>query len=357
MASCGSCGSPVLAGDRFCGHCGTEVADNGSPVDDPATARADAAVDLPADDDRPALFDQPVRTLTPETVRVDLDDEPTNTGGDAPTEVIATTGGVDLASCPSCGAVNAVERLRCARCGTALHDDVDDTDADDWELQELPSAPEPEPTTVASPSPSRRRSRGLGILIVVVGALLGAALAALAFGIGPFERTTGVGIEFSGADYEGGAGPVAPQRARTSAVLPDADGRSFGAPMAVDGDLATAWVAADPDEARLELAFDRPVWITGIELANGDQFDDATFDAVARVRTLDLDFGFGTRIRATLISGTGRQVVRPPEPILADRVVLDVVEATDGAGVGLSEITFVGFTANDDDIQAWDAAS
>lgn len=366
-------------GDRFCGHCGHVVADDQATTDGAATTTADASArdddegapagtDAEADATRsgdpgdptfvdpehPALFDRPVRTLTPETVRVDLDDEPTNTGAQAPTEVIAVTGGVDLATCPSCEAVNAIERLRCARCGTALHDDVDDTGSDDWELAELPSSPEPAPIPPAAGSP-RRRSRGLGIAIVVVGALLGATLAAFVFGIGPFERTTGVGIDFRGSGYEGGAQPLAPQRARTSTVLPDADGRSFGAPSAVDGDLTTAWVAADPDEARLELAFDRPVWITGLELANGDQLDEATFETVARVRTLDLDFGFGTLVRATLISGTGRQVVRPPEPILADRVVLEVVEATDGTGVGLSEISFVGFPANDDDTQEWDA--
>ncbi|MBY5164308.1 NADase-type glycan-binding domain-containing protein [Salsipaludibacter albus] len=347
-------------GDQFCGHCGHVVADDdGAPAgtEEDATRPDDPGDATFVDPDRPALFDRPVRTLTPETVRVDLDDEPTNTGVEAPTEVIATTGGVDLATCPSCEAVNAVERRRCARCGTALHDEVDDTGSDDWELAELPSDqsdPDPLPTPAAAGSP-RRRSRGLGIAIVVVGALLGATLAAFVFGIGPFERTTGVGIDFRGSGYEGGAQPLSPQRARTSTVLPDADGRSFGAPSAVDGDLATAWVAADPDEARLELAFDRPVWITGLELANGDQLDEATFETVARVRTLDLDFGFGTLVRATLISGTGRQVVRPPEPILTDRVVLEVVEATDGTGVGLSEISFVGFPANDDDTQEWDA--
>jgi hypothetical protein len=72
---------------------------------------------------------------------------------------------------------------------------------------------------------------------------------------------------------------------------------------------------------------------------------------------VDMDFGFGTRMRATLISGTGWQVVRPPEAILTDRVMLDVVEVTEGTGVGMSEITFTGFPADDQDVQDWDEAN
>lgn len=398
VTSCGSCGSPVGPEDQFCGNCGGDLSgqaevdevdevDQGGPASGAATgdheererlesleaadaddpAGAGRAADPAAgpgpgtaasftDPDHPALFDRPVRTLTPETVRVDLDDEPTHTGADAPTEVIAVTGGVDLATCSGCGAVNAVERLRCARCGTPLHDDVDDADADDdWELQALPSTDEP--AEVPQPVRGERRHRGLGVAIVVVGALLGAGLAAWVFGVGPFERTAGVEIDFVGEDYPGQAGPVAPERARTSEVRADEAGRSFGAGSAVDGDLTTAWVAVDPDEARLEYAFDRPVWVTGIELANGDQFDDESFEQTGRIRTLDMDFGFDTRLRATLISGTGAQVVRPPEPILTDRVVLDVAEVTEGEGVGLSEISFIGFPADDVDTQAWDEAT
>lgn len=299
---------------------------------------------------------------TVQAVQVSMDDEPTASGGTAdrgepPTEVVALTGGVDLATCPACRAVNAVQRPRCARCGVDLHaagEVVDDGGAPGAVPEDVAAVDLAEPVSADEAGvPRRRGPRGLGIAIVVGGAVVGAVLAAVMFGLGPFDRSGGHGIDFVGADYPGQAATLDPVSVTTTAVRPPDAGRTFGAPNVGDDALTTAWVGLDGDDASLTFEFGRPVWIVAVEVANGDQFDAESFPATARVRTLGVDFGFGSGLEATLISGTGWQGFRPPEPILVDTVTLDVLDLTEGQDVGLSEVRFVGFAANPSDSQAF----
>ncbi len=316
------------------------------PTDD---ADPSAAVDAVEDGPAATLPRAPRRS-----VQVAMDDEPTTIGATVgpPTEVVALTGGIELGTCSACGAVNAVERRRCARCGAALLDELDKTSGESAPASSSSDAPALPPTDV-SVAPSRRRLPGVGIAIVVVGAVVGAVLAALVFGVGPFDRGAGVGVAFDGDGYPGQAGPLSAVPSATTPVRDALGERTFTADQAVDDDLGTAWVAVDGDDAALEFQFDQPVWVVSVEVANGDQYDDETFAATARIRTLEVDFGFGSTIEAILLSGIGRQDFRPPEPVLTEAITLEVLEVTDGADVALSDITFVGYEANAQDARAF----
>lgn len=293
-----------------------------------------------------------------ELVGVALDDEPTSTGAGAPTEVVVLTGGVDLATCPRCQAANAVQRARCARCGTALQDDAEA----DWPSDDAIPLPEDSfargVSSASRPagSGSGRNPHRVGVAVVLVGAIVGALLGTWAFGLGPFARSAGPGVDFDGTAYPGQASSLAPVSAATTPVREPAGDRTFTADLAVDGQLETAWVAVDGDDATLEFTFDQPVWITALEVANGDQHDEESFAATARVRSLGIDAGFGSEVEATLISGPGSQGFRPPVPLLTDTVTLEVAERTEGVDVALSEINFVGFVADADDAAAYAAA-
>lgn len=335
MPTCGTCGTPLDPTHRFCRECGSpRPTDAGGPTPFLAPDEAD-----------------------PRVVDVAVDDEPTSDGSAAPTEVITLTGGVDLAACPGCDAINAVERPRCARCGTPLQDDVEPLDDDPWDVRHLPVDDEASGNLAVPPGGDGRGPWGLGIAVVVGGALVGAVLAAWMFGFGPFERADGTDVEFRGSDYPGQAEAVRPDQARTSSVREPVDGRAFDVTQAVDGDVTTAWVGADGNGANVTFTFDRPMWVTAVEVANGDQHDEESFEATARVRTLETDLGHGSRLRATLLSGTGWQVFRPLAPVLTDRITLVVLDRTEGDEVALSEVRFMGFPANDADARSYAEAT
>lgn len=357
--------------DRFCDRCGAQVGgpdEPGPTVDDDdaaTTGRPDAASReagpdpaesalFPTDHGRSAEPARRVRAEAPRRrVQVGLDDEPTTAGAGPPTEIVALTGGVDLAACPTCGAVNAIQRRRCARCSATMLDDGAEGHDEPVPAasSDAPALPLHDDLPVAS---ERRGLPRVGVaLVVVVGAVVGAVLAAVAFGVGPFDRATGVGVAFDGDGYPGQAEPLPAVPSATTPVREAADGRTFTADQVVDDDLATAWVAVDGVDATLEFQFDRPVWVVAVEVGNGDQFDDETFASTARIRTLGVDFAYGSTIEATLLSGVGRQGFRPPEPVLTETITLDVMDTTEGVDVALSDITFVGFEANAADAQAF----
>ncbi len=329
------------------------------PVEPAVSASAPAAEETPLfPTDEPFGTSRVAAATNPGTphrpVPVPLDDEPTTIGAIAgpPTEVVALTGGVDLATCPACGAVNAVERRRCARCGAALLGDTDGAGVEPRQVPASSDAQAPPPADVPA-ARERRRLPGMGVAIVVVGAVVGAVLAALVFGVGPFDRSAGAGVDFDGSGYPGQAGALPAVPSATTPVRDAAGGRTFTADLVVDDDPETAWVAVDGDNAELEFQFARPVWIVAVEVANGDQLNDETFAATARVRTVGVDFGFGSTIEATLLSGMGRQGFRPPEPVLTESVTLQVEDTTEGTDVALADITFVGFEANAEDARAF----
>lgn len=319
-----------------------------------------AGPDSDGDPDNPALAGTGKATAS-QVVQVVRDDEPTSTSLDEEAshpEVVTVTGGVDLAACPDCETLNSVQRSRCARCGALLQDERRDlVEGDDRQLQPLPSAaaqPAPEPVIELAPQRRHRRGRGVGVAIVVAGIVLGGGLgAAWALGLGPFERDV-VEVAFATDSYPDQPGPLSASTVATTDVRPPEGGREFEPGQLVDTDLDTAWVAADAADAALVFTFPKPVWITSIEVANGDQLDEETFAGTARVRTLMVDLQHGSVLRATLINGDGTQVIRPPTPVLTDRVRLEVADVTEGSGAAMSELRFVGHVANAADASAYE---
>lgn len=327
MAACSTCGGTVVDGDNYCGSCGRPADAVGGPDHEQSEMRAR------------------------EVVAVPVDDEPTSTSlgdgaGDA-TEVVAVTGGVDLVACPQCDSLNAEQRNRCARCGQALRD-IPPAE-DDYELADPTTTNGPE-VVEDTPTTDRRPGRRVPtwVWIVLVGVVVGGGIGlAGAAGIGPLAPESGPAFEWDGEAYAGTPEPVDASLVSGSDVRRE-DGRRFSGSQLLDGDLTTAWSPTDTDGS-VDIRFANPVWITGLEVANGDQHDAETFETTGRVRTLDIDLGNGQQVRATLIDGDGRQLLRLPTPALTERVVLSVEEVTAGTGVALSDVAFLGHVAHDED--------
>lgn len=366
MSSCPTCHEPVVPGDNFCGACGSELVEDDAAGD---TASRAGAGDEADDGDATETDDEAGSATTVAEplfagdglpAGVAVDDEPTSTdmeAGTAPPTATEAHAGVDLVTCPQCDARNAAQRSRCARCGQALRD-VPPED-DDLELADLPSREDDPADDVADDLPrrdvSRRPRRVPGwVWVILLGLVVGAAIGlASAAGIGPLAgAATTPAVTFDAQAYPEPPGPLRPSLVGGTDVRDDVADRTFDVRALLDGDPTTAWSPVDTDGS-IELRFDNPVWITGLELANGDQFDPEAFEATARVRTLGMDMGDGTQVRATLIDGDGRQILQLPTPALTDQVVLTVEGVTAGDDVALSDVEFLGHVATAEDAAAW----
>ena len=394
MAVCATCGGGVRPGDNFCGACGAVREVDGTSVAVPsqvagpprASASADpgptvplfarpvvagGSTDAPSSagpEDAPGSRDPgappevPDAVAQPQQVEVPVDEEPTSTsiGDDGPTSgeptaLIATTGGVDLVTCGACHSVNAAQRARCARCGELLGD-PSTTEDDDWELQELSTGPA-EATTMTPPESTTRRRVPTWVWVILVGIIVGGGIGlATALGIGPLAAPSGPGVDFRAQAYSEPPSMLGPDLVGGSDVRPAEAGRSFAASQLLDGDPTTVWSPADPDDAVVSFRFETPVWITAIEVANGDQSGPEAFESTGRVRVADIEMGRGQRLRATLIDGDGRQVVRFPTPALTTQVDLVVGEVTGGSGVALADIAIIGHDASPRDTASYGEA-
>jgi hypothetical protein len=416
VAVCATCGGHVRPGDNFCGACGAasdvddataaalpavapglgggqatglgggqatglgggQATGPGTPADPAPTAPlfarptpAGGSTDTPSGPEPghaigsrdPGDAAEPSDAVADaREVEVPVDEEPTSTSMDddaanagAPTTVIATTGGVDLVTCDACGSVNAAQRTRCARCGEVLGA-RSSTEDDEWELQELPTNPA-EATPMTAPEATSRRRVPTWVWVVIVGILVGGGIGlATALGIGPLAAPTGPGVDFRAQAYPEVPSTLGPDLVGGSEVRPDEGNRSFAASQLLDGDPTTVWSPADPDDAVVTFRFETPVWITAIELANGDQSGPEAFEAIGRVRVAEIEMGRGQRLHATLIDGDGRQVVRFPTPALTTQVELVVSETTGGSGVALADIAIIGHDASPRDTASYGEA-
>ncbi len=324
MATCGTCGEQLGAADNFCGACGAG-----------RDAESGRLFEVPVDD---------------EPTSTDIDESPDS--ADAATTVIATTSDVELVTCPDCRSLNAAQRARCAQCGAPLRES--NTDEQAWgDLREAEPTPAPSQEPAARAA-TRRRGLPTWAWVIIAGIVVGVGIGvATALGLGPLASTAGPGVDFRASAYPREPAALAPSLVGGSEVREPADGRTFVAPNLLDGNLATTWQPASATGADVTFRFESPVWISAIVVANGDQLDDEAFDATGRVRLATIAMGRGQTIDATLIDGTGRQVVRFPTPALTTEVQVVVEEITGGDDVAMSDIEIIGNEASPRDADAY----
>lgn len=261
---------------------------------------------------------------------------------------------VELVACPDCGASNAVRRRRCGRCRAALGDEA--------AMEPLPQPAQPPdpvdhddpPWSPSPPTPAPRkrwRRRSAALAVVAMGAVVGTGLGLSAsMGLGPFATVEAV--PFDPGAYPDSPSRLMPATAGSSSTAPPDGGRSFGPELTVDGDLTTAWIPDGQERgALLRHGLVAPVWVDRVEIATGDQHDDTTFAATARVTGVRIDLGT-LRLDVTVAGTDGVQVIRLPDPVLTDEVTWEITATSDGVGA-VSEIRYVGWRADEADREAF----
>ncbi len=249
---------------------------------------------------------------------------------------------VDAATqvCGSCGLANEAERELCASCGVDLDTGVP---VDTVELR------------ASGEAQRRRRGLLLGLgavagIVVIVGAsvLLAGGSTQVSDRLDP--------VLFARSSY-----PSTPELLSIASVATTttADVEDAGvSPLAlIDGDGATAWVgrATESDETAetIQLVLARPAWVTRIQVRNGDHRSPEDYERSARLQRVVLSVDGGRGHRVDLLDlGRQAQVVELREPELTTRVTIRVEQTfpgSDSDGVGLSEISLVGWPADDAD--------
>lgn len=215
----------------------------------------------------------------------------------------------------------------------------------DWLL--APAAAPP-----AEETAPRLGRRGVALGVIVLGVVVGTVLGlAAGMGVGPFERDEPVA--FDTLAYPDEPTMRRPATAAASSTA-DPDGeRAFEPTQTVDDELGTAWRADDQGTgALLQHGYVTPVWVTRIEVATGDQADDATFTAVGRVTGARIDLG-SLQVEATLSGSDGVQVLRLPRPVLTDEVTWEMTDVV-GRPAAISEVRYIGWDADEEDRQAYE---
>lgn len=322
---CPSCGHRLQPGARFCISCGAARGE-------PAAPRPDAAAAAGAADTGPS---------SPTGGQVAVDTTPPPASGRGATR-----------TCTSCGAVNPRVRELCRACGL----DLDPEDR----------------TSVAARPPARvpRPARRLGrrgrwwvpILAVVVAIPAVAVTVLFVAGLGPFaggEQEPLDPVPFPEERYPVLGEPLALTDVATLTAAPPEGDRVFRPQGMVDGDPTTAWrseVAALPAEAHetIDLVLERPAWITGIAISNGDHRDRLAYARSGRIRTATLVFDGGVRITAQLRDlGRQRQLITLHQPMLSTAVRLELEEVIAGEvnpGAAVSSIEVRGHPADAQDV-------
>lgn len=197
----------------------------------------------------------------------------------------------------------------------------------------------------------------IAIAVVAVGVLLGGTLGGLAVaGVGPFEPQA-ARFAFDPGDYGEAPLPLLPDRVGASSVLLGDANTSHGPENLADDDRLTAWRSLpDPgDDVFLDFRFERPVWVTDVEFAVGDQSDRGAFEALARPARVTVTFDEANSVVVVLEDVAGVQAVALPTPILTGqvRVHIDDAYGDAAAGIAVAEIRFDGHRATDTDQARW----
>lgn len=251
-------------------------------------------------------------------------------------------------ACPRCGWANDADRELCRRCGADLETG-----------EELPQLHErPDPFEVGPVVPRRRSRWWLPLGAVLLGAV--AVLAGLWLAeVGPFAPAPDLPpARFASdryAEAESDLLPLSHVATRTTAA--PAGERSFEPAQLVDDDRTTTWRSDPgrlPEDARevVELYLEAPAWVAGIVLANGDQHDDASFEASGRLQRVRLHLDGGDTLVANLLDQRGRQRLAFEEPRLTTTIRLEVVDVFAGTGdgaVAISDLELEGWSADEAD--------
>lgn len=337
---CVSCGADLRAFDDELDGYGDEM--DGYADERPDQAHDDTLDDLPVVDAGPSAADE--TTAVP---RVSDPEQPTG----------------ELFACSSCGAPNSPNRYLCGRCGADL------TTGEATDRTEV--VPNPAvgargrrlgTTDDLDGSESDRRWR-IAATIVVAGVLIGGVLGAMvAFQVGPFANASdasGDGPVFDRSAYPDDPEPLMVASVAATSAEPGASER-FDPSRLVDGDINTSWNSrgdVNPDGVGevIEFGFPQPVWISQIVFANGDQQDDLAFAANARAKRVEVTLDGGVSFIVNLLDERGQQAVRLPVPRLTTTARFELLEVYPGDtydDLGLSEVGFRGYRANEEDAQA-----
>lgn len=229
---------------------------------------------------------------------------------------------IRLLACPQCGAPNSAARWQCARCGEAF----DDSARADVAVADLaPAADEAPPVQPES-------ARWLTLITVVAGVAVVAVAVVLmaARGVGPF------GSEDAGAPVTQAA-----QAGVADVVASGGNGPQGVARNVVDGDAGTAWrVGGDAAGEWVELRLREPVQIDHLLVWNGDQSDEASFEASNRVKDVLITFpDVGKGYTVPLPDRDANVRVDMPDPPVSDKIRLEVMSVYGDAGqTALSEV-------------------
>ncbi len=331
-----------LAEHRFCVGCGlpVEIDDDATPV---------PGIDYPV---APPAW--PGETGSTGDVAPDPDPDPDLTmalavGTPSRVAVPATQRDVDPSlriTCASCGAVNSAQRLHCARCDLALDGSGERSTRHDVQL--------PQGTRRSVFDSAERRSLSwVGIVTATAlgfGAIVLAVLASTE--TGPFRPAFSGPAVFDASTY-GGTPVELPVETISALTEHERIGEiDYGASLVLDDDLATAW-NNDGDQVpdgvgeELRIEFGRPVWATGLLVANGYQRDDQVFTENARPTLLRVTLD-GIDFEIELLDRTGQQQVSFGSPQLTTRMTVEILEVVPGnryADVAISELRVLGHPA------------
>lgn len=333
---CRRCGTQLRAGASFCHVCGAST-DAGGSADETAATRPPAAGRGEGADGRGPhpVEAAPVDTGPVDTGSVDTDPNMTQVAAGREDGTLA---------CPRCGSPNLEQRLLCGRCGADLQTGEPGQHAAprfDPGPSDVPG-PDASPAEVTAtwdggPGQDADNRTILAAVVgvaVVIGAVIGVVL--LTGRIGGEELAQPPAFD------------QPPQRlVARQAVASSSGGEASGSGLVADGDVSTAWRAAEGAGAgeAVELSLDAPAWIQELQLAVGDQAGDGSFEALARPTRIRIRFGDDQPVVAELQDQPGVQAVGldPPRRSQQLRIeILDVAGGTQDDTVAISEVALRG---------------
>lgn len=331
---CPECDADVSPTSNFCPYCGHHVASSRPTHDVPESW--ETRDDQWEPEDETVALEPGSEETSPGSRRSTgpADETKAMDPTDAGTTRSPRAGAGQMRHCPRCGAANGPRRVRCGRCEADLRTGAAAATAHPQTGEDADDA-----------GPTEERGRGRRVaLMLVLAALLGA-------GIGVWfllqEDAAPESPQFDAGVYPGAPDEL-PVAATTAGETRDPEeGRSFEAGNVTDGDPATAWGSTEgaAEAATVLVRLGGPAWVSRLSLHNGDQADEETFQRWGRAQRVLVRLGQSS-FELHLLDVMGEQAVDLPEPVLTDRIEVEVLSVHGDAGsVRISEVTALGWVA------------